>query len=352
MRIDVRLDAPLREARDRAATLAATGVDGLYTSEGPADAFPPLTLAADGTDPDGPRLGTNVALALTRSPMHLAYLAFDLQRLSGGRFALGLGSQVRAHVERRFGAAWERPVGRMRETLRAIRAIFRCWQEDVELDYVGEHTRHTLMPPLFDPGPLEAGPPPVLAAAVGPQMTRMVAEEADGLLVHPMTSAAFLAERTLPLAREGLAAAGRDGGDLEIVGGAIVGVHAPGDDPGPARRAVRGLLAFYGSTPAYRVVLDHHGAGELQPALRELTRQQRWEEMSGLVDDDLVGLLAVVGPPARVAARLAERYAGLADRLALTVPHQLDERLLGGLVAALADRPGVTGGIARGRNTF
>lgn len=339
MKVDVRLGAPLGAVRRRTGELAALGVDGLYTFEGPRDVFFPLVLAADAsTDLD---LWTNVAIAPPRSPMHLAYQAFDLQRASGGRFALGLGVQVRAHVERRYGAVWDRPVGQMRETIQALRAIFACWQDGEELDFVGEHTRHTLMPPVFDPGPLEdPGPPPILAGAVGPQMTRMVAEEADGLVVHPLNSPAFLTGHTLPLVAEGRAAAGRPADDLRLVCGALVGLHRDARDRDRAVEAVRSLVAFYASTPAYRVVLEHHGLGGIQPELRELTRAGRWTEMAALVDDSALAELSVVGTPDAVAAGLRDRYAGIADRVALSIPHEVDDGLLAELVAELrADGP-------------
>ncbi len=193
MLIDTQLRAPLGQVADEAARLRATGFDGAFSSEGPSDVFFPLVEAAT----SGLDVYTNVAIAFPRSPLHLAHMAWDLQRLSQGRFALGLGTQVRRHIEARYSAAWSRPVDRMREMVRAIKAIFASWQSGEPLQFEGEFFHHTYMPPLFRPQPLDLEPPPIWVGAVGPRLTRTVAEVADGLLMHPFHSEQFLHDRTL-----------------------------------------------------------------------------------------------------------------------------------------------------------
>lgn len=327
--LDLLLSSPLVEAADRAAALDRAGVGGLFTYEGQSDPFFPLVRAADATSG---LLYTNIAVALPRSPMHLAQQAWDLQRLSGGRFALGIGSQIRAHVERRFGATWERPVAQMEEWIGALRAIFATWQHGEPLAFDGRWTRHTLMPPTLSPAPLESGPPPVWAAALGPVMTEMAGRCADGLLVHPFTSRLHVTERTLPALERGAVAADRDPASVTRVIGVIVGLHG-GDDESHARAmaVVRGTLGFYGSTPAYRSVLDVHGWGDLQPELRAMTAEGRWAELGDRFDDEQVATLAVCGTPDEVAAELHRRWDGIADRLALSMPHEPDIDLVAAL---------------------
>lgn len=329
MKLDTLLLAPPDQVADRARALAATGVDGLFTFEGPHDPFFPLVLAA-GTGCD---LYTNVAIAFPRSPMHLAHQAWDLAALSGGRFALGLGTQVKAHVERRYGARWTSPVDRMGEWVAALRAIAARWQDGTELAFEGEHTRHTLMTPAFDPGPLPHGPPPLWLGALGPRMVGLATAVADGLLVHPFTSDRHLDDVTLPRIVAGLAAAERDRAGLTVVGQAVVA--CTGD---PARQAeldatARWLVGFYGSTPAYAPVLDTEGHGHLHPELRRLSRAGRWDEMAALIDDDLLDAVVLRGDPATVAGRLRARFAGHVDRVALSTPGGIADDDLAALVA-------------------
>lgn len=331
--VDVQLPGDLGQAGQAARRWRDRGVDGLFTFEGPTDVFLPLGAASavGGVD-----LYTNVAIAFPRSPLHLAHLARDLQHASGGRFALGLGTQVRAHVERRYGARWSHPVDRMREIVAAVRAIHARWQHGTPLDFRGRFTTHTLMPPIFDPGPLAGGPPPIWVGAVGPRMTRMVGAEADGLLVHPLLSERSLAEHTLPLLADGARAAGRSVGELTVVANAICCLHDPDDDEGrrSALEAARTTVAFYGSTPAYRVVLDVHGLAGLQPRLQELTRQGRWQELSQGIDDEVAATFALVGTPTGVADAIRTRFGGRVDRVALMARHGR-EALYGDLVQEL-----------------
>jgi probable F420-dependent oxidoreductase len=256
------------DAIDRARALREAGAAGVFTFEGPHDVFAPLTLASTVGDLD---LLTNVAIAFPGSPIHLAHQAVDHQLLSGGRFTLGLGAQIRTQIEKRFGADFDRPVARMVELIAALRAVFTAWTTGERLAFHGDYYRHTLMTPNFTPrGAFVA--PPIFVGALGPRLTRATAEVADGVLVMPFGSKRFLREVTMPAVREGLAAAGHTGDDFAVVPEIIVSV---GED----HTATRQLLAFYGSTPAYRPVLDTHDWGELQPELNALSKQgagRRW----------------------------------------------------------------------------
>ncbi|WP_280510216.1 TIGR03617 family F420-dependent LLM class oxidoreductase [Nocardia farcinica] len=319
----------LTDSAERARALRASGVAGVFTFEGPHDVFAPLTLAAT---VGGLDLLTNVAIAFPRNPIHLAHQANDLQLLSGGRFTLGLGTQIRTQIERRFGATFDDPVERMAELVAALRAIFDCWQTGERLDFRGRYYRHTLMTPTFSPGPNPFGPPPIHLGALGPRMTAMAARVADGLLVMPFTSRRYLRERTMPAVDEGLAAAGRERADLTVVPEVIVAVARPAAEQAAADAATRRLLAFYGSTPAYRPVLDLHGWGELQPELNALSKQGRWQEMAHLVDDDMLATIAARGTPAEVAADIRARVSGLSDRVCFYQPYAPDDATLAELV--------------------
>jgi probable F420-dependent oxidoreductase len=318
MRIDTQLRAPLGEVAAEAQGLVHAGFDGGFTFEGPHDVFFPVLEAAD----SGLDLYTNLAIAFPRSPTHLAHAAWDLQERTGDRFALGLGTQVRAHVERRYATPWDKPVSRMRELIEAIRAIWACWQDGVELQYEGEHYQLSLMPPTFRPAALPSGPPPIWVGAVGPDMTRMVAKNADGLLVHPFQTPTFMGDVLLPRIEEGLAASGRSKGDFTLVCESIVAVWTSEEEREGALAAARGLVAFYGSTPAYRVVLEAEGMGDLQPELQAMVREGRWGELGTLVPDELLQEVVVCGEPDEVGEALAARYGPVADRLGFYSPGQ------------------------------
>ena len=277
------------DAIEQARAFREAGASGVFTFEGTNDVFAPLTLAST---VGGLDLMTNVAIAFPRNPIHLAHQAIDHQLLSKGRFALGLGTQIRTQIEKRFGAEFDKPVARMTELIAALRAIFESWATGERLNFRGEYYRHTLMTPTFTPGENPYGPPPIYVGALGPRLTRATAEHADGLLVMPFGNKRFLHEVTMPAVRDGLAAAGKAADDFAVIPEVIISV---GDDHTAARR----LLAFYGSTPAYRPVLDIHGWGDLQPELNALSKQGRWAEMGQLIDDDVLhpalALLAMLG---------------------------------------------------------
>ncbi|MEW2354624.1 TIGR03617 family F420-dependent LLM class oxidoreductase [Spirillospora sp. NPDC029432] len=318
MRLDVQLDGRPDEAAHRARALIDAGVDGLFTFEGPHDVFLPLIVAAGAADVPPVDLMTNVAIAIPRSPMNLANMAYDLQLLSKGRFRLGLGSQIRPHIENRYGASWSRPAARMREAVLAVKAILNAWQDGTRLDFRGEFTRHTLMPPTFDPGPNPYGVPPVLLGALGPVMTRTAAEVADGLLVMPFHSHRHFRERTLPAVAEELERAGRE--RIDVYPQAIVAMGRTPEEIAAATVGVKALLAFYGSTPAYRPVLEIEGWGDLQPELNALSKTGDIMTMIGLIDDTMVRTLAVAGTPAECAAEIRTRFGDVADRVCAYFP--------------------------------
>ncbi|WP_094286034.1 TIGR03617 family F420-dependent LLM class oxidoreductase [Mycobacterium lehmannii] len=316
------------DAIERAQLLRDAGASGVFTFEGPHDVFAPLTLAST---VGGLDLMTNVAIAFPRNPIQLAHQAYDHQVLAEGRFTLGLGTQVRTQVEKRYGAAFDRPVARMKEMVAALRAVFAAWETGERLDFRGEYFRHTLMTPTFNPGPNPYGPPPIYLGALGPKLTRATAAVADGLLVMPFGSKRFLHEATMPEVRAGLASSGRSLDDFALVPEIIVSVGTHD----AAHEATRRLLAFYGSTPAYRPVLDVHGWGELQPELNALSKQGRWQEMGTLIDDEVLHTIAACGTPAEIAAHIRDRVDGVSDRVCLYQPGPIAIDALAEIVDAL-----------------
>ncbi len=312
-------------------------MDGAFTFEGPHDVFTPLILAAGATSTL--ELSTNVAIAFPRNPVQLAHQAYDLQLLSRGRFGLGLGSQIRTQVEKRYGAAFDRPVARMREMVGALRAIFAAWETGERLNFRGEFWSHTLMPPLFNPGPNPYGPPPIALGGLGAQMLRLAAEIADGVLVMPFNTATHFLTRSLPAIDEGLVRGDRDRSSLTVTGEVIVCCGRTDDEMESARLAGRWLVSFYASTPAYRPVLASEGWEDLQPELNTLSKSGRWDEMPGLIDDDMLRALAAVGSPKEVALDIADRFAGRVDRVAFYTPYVISEDTLGEVVAELASVP-------------
>jgi hypothetical protein len=322
----------LASAADEAVALERAGVDGIFTFEGPHDVFLPLSLAAQVTDL---ALMTNVAIAFPRNAVHMAHAARDLQTLSGGKFTLGLGAQIRTHVERRFGVGFERPAARMRETVEAVQAVLQSWETGEPLDYRGEFRQHTLMTPMFSPGPSPWGPPPVVVGGLGPKMCGVAAEVADGLAVMPVTSDRFFAEVTLPAVAEGLGRRHPSLGEFEVLPEVIVCCGRDEEELAAADAGCRALLGFYISTPAYRPVIDLEGYGELQPVAQQMTREGRWDELGALVDDNLLATLTVRGTPTEVASHIAERYRGHAERVCVYLPYGMADGLLPELVDAL-----------------
>lgn len=331
MKVDHHLGPRLDGAAARSCELEALGFDGVYTAEAAHGPFLPLALAAEHTE--RVTLITNIAVAFARSPMDLAQVANDLQTMSGGRFVLGLGTQIRPHIEARYSMRWSgHPVGQMRELVGAVRAIQARWQDGTPLSFRGEHYRHTLMTPMFDPGPNPFGPPPVWLAALGPRMCRLAGEVADGVLVHPFHTGEYVRDHVAPAVGAGLGARDRARAAFTVHATPIVATGSSDEELARADAGVRRLVAFYGSTPAYRVTLDAHGWGDLQPELHARTKAGRWDDLAAIVPDEVVDALVVRGSPGEIAGRLRERYAGTVDRVGLSMPYPVDPGTLAAVV--------------------
>ncbi len=296
----------------------AAGYDGIWSAETGHDPFLPLVLAAEHTE--RLQVGTGIAVAFARNPMSLAMTANDLQTQSRGRFLLGLGSQIKPHIEKRFSMPWSHPAPRIRELILAVRAIWASWSDGSRLAFRGEYYRHTLMTPMFDPGPNAFGNPPIFLAAVGPLMAEVAGEVGDGLLAHPFTTERYLRGVTLPALERGLAASGRDRSAIQISFPGMVVTGVDDASFAEAMAATRKQLAFYGSTPAYRPVLELHGWGDLQRELNTLSKRGAWDEMTGLIDDEVLTTFAVVGGLDTIAATIRSRFDGLIDRFNLYAP--------------------------------
>jgi probable F420-dependent oxidoreductase len=293
------------------AAIEADGYDGVVALENRHDPFMPLAVAA--VNSERLSLATGVAIAFPRSPMVMANLGWDLQKASGGRFELGLGSQVRGHNERRFSVPWSAPAPRLEEYVEAIRAIWRCWADGEPLDYQGEHYRFSLMTPNFTPEPLDTPPPPITIAAVGPGMLRAAGRVADGVRLHGFCTRDYLEAAVLPQLDKGLGQSGRTRDDVTITGGGFV-CTGP-DDESVARTVdwVRYRIGFYGSTRAYWPVLEQHDLIDLGERLNHLSKNDGWDQMAGLIDDDVVRLFAAVGRHDEIADAIDERFGGVSD---------------------------------------
>ncbi|MBK5288979.1 MAG: LLM class F420-dependent oxidoreductase [Acidimicrobiia bacterium] len=298
------------------------GYDGIWSAETSHDPFYPLLVAAEHTDRI--ELGTGIAVAFARSPMTLANTAWDLQGYSGGRFILGLGSQIKPHIEKRFSMPWSSPAARMRELVLAMRAIWANWQDGAPLKFEGEFYRHTLMTPFFNPGPIEAGPPKVFLAAVGEKMTEAAGEVCDGIILHGFTTERYVREVTLPALERGWEKSGKTRADFQLSGPLFVVTGTNDEQMEKARTGTKQQIAFYGSTPAYRGVLELHGWGDLQTELNGLSKQGKWVEMGELIDDEMLETFAVVGEPESIAAELSARYGDIVDRLSFYAPYEAD----------------------------
>jgi probable F420-dependent oxidoreductase len=296
-----------------AAELEAVGFDGAYTFEGQHDPF--ISLASAAVQTERLELMTSIAVAFARNPMSLAYQANDLQLLSQGRFVLGLGTQVKAHIERRFNMPWSKPAARMREMVQAVKEIWRCWEVGDKLSIEGEFYQHTLMSPTFSPGANPFGPPPIFVAGVGPLMTQVAAEVGEGLFVHPFHSPHSLAQLTLPAVEKGLQLAGKSRDDFTIAAQVITVTGLNEEEMQAAEFSARNQIAFYGSTPAYLPVLQQHGWEGLQPEANRLSKEGKWMEMAALIDDDMLKTFAVVGEPTSVAQQIVDRFSGQVERV-------------------------------------
>ena len=339
MKLDVDLVSVSHDLREGMATVERAGFDGAFFSEVTSDPLVAAGYAA--ATSERIELGTAIAVAFARNPMSLAVAGWDLQDLSGGRFLLGIGSQVRAHITQRYSMPWSDPAPRMREYIAAVREIWRCFRDEEPLDFRGDYYRHTLLTPVFRPHRTDLTAPPILLGAVGPAMTRVAIEHADGLLLHPLASGSYVSEVLSP------AVAQHHRGGAGLVGGFTIRAMpyvATGSDEAQIDRAaarIRQLIAFHGSTPAYAPLLDHHGWRPLHEELHRLSREQAWEAMSRLVDDEVLHTFALVGDPATVAREAVRRYGGVCGRLSLYTPDILPGALWAEVAAAVRATPGV-----------
>jgi probable F420-dependent oxidoreductase len=301
-----RLTSDLAEVEREAKEYEALGFDGVVSAETAHDPFFPLLLAAEHTK--RLRLKTGVAIAFARTPMTMANVAHDLNAYSKGRFTLGIGSQVKPHIERRFSMPWSHPARRMREFIEAMKAIFATWYEKKPLQFKGEFYSHTLMTPFFTPTDIAHGPPQIALAAVGPLMTQAGGAAADMLSLHGFTTEAYLRNTTLPQVRAGETSAGRPEGSCRLHLGPFIVTGT--DEAGfkKARRVAAERISFYASTPAYRGVLEEHGWGDLQPKLQTMTREGRWSEMGALITDEMVKAFSVVGEVRDIGPQIWKRY--------------------------------------------
>jgi probable F420-dependent oxidoreductase len=295
-----------------------SGYDAVWLAETQHDPTVGLALAATRTERI--TLGTAITVAFARTPMTAAITANDLHAVSGGRYVLGLGTQIKPHVTGRFSMPWSRPADRMREYIQAVRAIWATWNDGVPLRFTGEFYTHTLMTPFFSPPPNPYGAPPIHLAGVGPRMTEVAGEVADGFLAHAFTTERYLAEVTLPALRRGFETAGRDGSGFELSGTALIATGSTEEEFAASVRDVRRQVAFYGSTPAYAPVLELHGWGELATELNRRSKQGDWETMGELIDDEVLHAIAVVAEPDQVGPALARRFGGVAARIPFYAP--------------------------------
>ena len=333
MKVDGGIGFDLSKAGKAAQEAEDAGYSGIWTAETSHDPFFPLLLAAEHTE--NIELGTSIAVAFARNPMLLANVGYDLQAYSGGRFILGLGSQIKPHIEKRFSMPWSHPAARMREMILAIRAIWECWDNGTKLDFRGEFYKHTLMTPFFNPGPNPNGHARIFLAGVGSMMTEVAGEVCDGFICHGFTTERYLREVTLPALERGRAKAGKTMDGFEIVGTSFVVTGTNEDELKAAAQGTRQQIAFYGSTPAYRPVLDLHGWGDLQDELNSLSKQGEWVKMGDLIDEEILTTFAVMGEPEQIAPELHRRYGDCIQRISFYAPYRSDPDRWRGVLEAL-----------------
>jgi probable F420-dependent oxidoreductase len=341
LKIDRGIPSELARVPGIVGELERAGYDGCWAGEIDHDPFLPVLLAAEHSS--RLEVGTSIAVAFARTPMTVANLGWDLQAYSKGRFNLGLGSQVQPHIERRFSMPWSHPVRRMREFVLAMRAIWSSWQDGTKLAFEGEFYTHTLMTPMFTPPPTPHGFPRVFIAAVGEAMTEMCGEVGDGLLAHAFTTKRYAEQVTTPALMRGLQRAGRDRSDFQVSCPVFV---VTGEDEAAltaAASVTRKQIAFYGSTPAYRKVLDLHGWGDLHTELHRRSRAGDWDGMATLIDDDMLGEFAVVAPLDELAEALCRRCDGVIDRVMPAFPAGLSEDAVGVVLAEVRERSNTLG---------
>ncbi len=336
MKVDGGVSNELGKAAASAKETEAAGYDGAWSVETAHDPFMPLVLAAEHTE--HLELGTSIAVAFARNPMTLAHIGWDLQSFAKGRFILGLGSQIKPHVTKRFSMEWSHPAPRMREMILAIRAIWDTWQNGTPLAFRGEFYTHTLMTPFFTPDRADLGDfgvPRIFLAGVGELMTEVAGEVCDGFICHGFTTERYLREVTLPALVRGRAKAGKTMEGFEIVGPSFVVTGNNEAETAAAEAGTRQQIAFYGSTPAYKGVLELHGWDGLHEELNALSKKGGWVEMGDLITDDILNTFAVVGEPEQIAPELLRRYGDVIQRISFYAPYKSDPDRWRGVLAAL-----------------
>jgi probable F420-dependent oxidoreductase len=333
LKVDGGVFSQLHAVVDAAVTLERRGYDGCWTAEVNHDPFLPLTLAAEHTETI--ELGTSIAVAFARNPMTVANVGWDLQEYSRGRLNLGLGSQIQPHIEKRFSMPWSRPVPRMREFVLALREIWACWHDGSKLRFEGDFYTHKIMTPMFVPEPHEYGVPKVFIAAVGEAMTEMTGEVADGILAHAFTTKRYFEEVTTPALMRGMAKSGRARDDFQVSAPLFVVTGSDESELDDAAAGTRKQIAFYGSTPAYKKVLDLHGWGALHDELHGLSLEGDWDGMGALIDDEILDTFAVVAPIDKLAAKIRDRCDGLIDRVMVGFPRTTSESTISAVLTEL-----------------
>ncbi len=318
---------------EHAQRVESEGYDGAWAAEAGHD--PLLITAGAAPVTTTLELGTGIVVAFGRSPMITATMANDVQLLSKGRLLLGLGSQIKPHIEKRYSMPWSHPAPRMREYVLAMRAIWSCWNDDEPLNFRGEYYKHTLMTPFFHPGPNPYGAPKVYLAAVGELMTEVAGEVADGLLIHPFTTERYLREVTVPALERGLAKSGRTIEGFPISYAGLIATGANDNSLADAVTAVKGQIAFYGSTPAYRPVLELHGWGELQSELNALSRRGEWTKMGELINDDVMDAFSIIAPAQDVGGVVERRFGDVISRFSIYAPYALDDEARRAIIASV-----------------
>ena len=335
MKVDSGIGGDLARVPEQAAALEKAGMNGLMTAETAHDPFFPLLMAAQSTEKID--LMTSIAVAFARTPMELANVGHDLNQFSKGRFVLGLGSQIKPHITKRFSMPWSSPAARMREFIMAMRAIWANWHDQQPLEFTGKYYTHTLMTPFFTPTYVEYGAPRVFLAAVGPKMTEVAGEVADGMIVHAFTTETYLRETTLPALTKGWEKAGKRREDFEIMYPLFVVTGGTEEAMAASAVAAKRQIAFYGSTPAYKPVLESIGVGDMQGELNTMSKQGRWQEMGELITDDILESFAVVAEPDQVADQIISRYGDIVDRTSAAyggIPAEQQAEIISKLTAA------------------
>ncbi|WP_179473162.1 LLM class F420-dependent oxidoreductase [Mycolicibacterium vinylchloridicum] len=323
LKVDRGVISRLALVGDAARELERLGYDGCWTAEISHDPFLPLTLAAEHTTRI--ELGTSIAVAFARNPMTVANIGWDLQDYSQGRLLLGLGTQIKPHIEKRFSMPWSQPARRMREFVLALHAIWDCWRDGSKLSFDGDFYTHRLMTPMFVPESHPYGSPKIAIAAVGELMTEMCGEVADGLIAHAFTTKRYFDEVTIPALQRGMAKSGRTRGDFQVMAPVFVVTGTDEAEIAAAAVGTRKQIAFYASTPAYRKVLELHGWGDLQTELHRLSLEGQWDGMATLISDDILETFAVVAPLDELARALRERCDGIIDRVMVGLPSSASE---------------------------